>query len=76
MASGNVPIVIAKGGQREVIGDQLLDWSWLTQRECIKKTRQIIVNDQLRQKLQKQAQRQSRNFSPQVFTNKLNNLVS
>ena len=76
MASGCVPVVIAKGGQREVLGDELLKWSWLTQRECIKKTKQLAVNKKLRQELQIIAQRRSLAFAPEIFVNKLSNLIN
>lgn len=76
MAAGNVPVVIAKGGQKEVIGKDFLNWSWLTQRECIKKTKQLIVRSDLRRMLQQQAQKQSRMFGPEQFEKKLMALVA
>lgn len=75
MAAGCVPVVIAKGGQHEVIGEDLLKWSWITQKECIKKTRQLIIHKKLRNQLQLQAQERSRLFSPKVFRSKLAKLI-
>jgi glycosyltransferase involved in cell wall biosynthesis len=75
MAAGNVPLVIPKGGQKEVLGDELCDWGWLTQRECIKKTRQMVTHPELRLQIQKKAQKQSLNFGPKVFKQKLKQLI-
>ena len=72
MACGNVPVVLAKGGQIEVTGPEFKDWVWLTQQECIKKTTALIRNPSLCLELQKKAQQRSLNFSPNVFIGKLN----
>ena len=76
MAAGNVPMVIAKGGQAEVIGREFANWQWLTQRDCIKKTRQLIKNDQLRFKLQQQAQQRATQFGPAIFEEKLMEMIA
>ena len=76
MAAGNVPIVIGKGGQLEVVGEDLEEWTWLTQRDCLKKTAQIIRNIQLRQKLQAQAQDRAHCFGPDVFYQKLEEMIN
>lgn len=75
MACGNVPIVMDKGGQIEVTGDDFKDWRWLTQQDCVKKTWQIIKNEELRAQMQKKAQQQALNFSPEIFINKLEQLL-
>jgi glycosyltransferase involved in cell wall biosynthesis len=75
MACGNVPVVLGKGGQIEVTGKDFQDWQWLTQQECVKKTRQLIKNDDLRLQLQKKAQQRSMLFSPKIFTEKLEQLL-
>jgi glycosyltransferase involved in cell wall biosynthesis len=76
MAAGNVPVVIAKGGQAEVVGNKFLNWQWLTQRDCIKKTRQLIKNDQLRLELQRQAQQRALQFGPEIFEKKLMQMIA
>ncbi len=75
MACGNVPVVMGKGGQLEVVGEDFQDWLWLTQHECLKKTKQLIKNQELRLQLQKRAQQRSRQFSPEAFTTKLEQLL-
>ncbi|MCB9812874.1 MAG: glycosyltransferase family 4 protein [Pseudomonadales bacterium] len=42
MASGCIPIVLGKGGQVEILGNQLSELSWETKDECIIKTMQVI----------------------------------
>lgn len=65
MASGAVPVVIKKGGQKEVVGhDGLL---WENQRELMKQTRQLINDDILRQKLARAARRRAKDFSRAEF---------
>lgn len=76
MAAGNVPVVLGKGGQVEVIGSGFADWSWLTQKDCIKKTVQLVRNPSLRLKLQQQAQLQSKQFSAELFIHKLNQMLA
>ncbi len=75
MAAGNVPVVVGKGGQLEVIGADFKDWTWLTQRDCLKKTRQLIKNDDLRLQLQKKAQERSGQFGPKKFVQKLKTMI-
>ncbi len=76
MAAGNVPVVIGKGGQLEVVGPDLEKWTWLTKRDCVKKTAQIIRKQELRQELQTQAQKQAEKFGPDKFTAKLEAIFS
>lgn len=75
MAAGCVPVVIAKGGQREILTDELARWSWLTQRDCMKKTKQLIRQPKIRLEAQKAAQEKSRQFGPKLFQQKLANLI-
>jgi glycosyltransferase involved in cell wall biosynthesis len=71
MAAGNAPIVIGKGGQIEVVGPDLADWTWLTKRDCLKKTLQVIKNSDLRHDLQQQARRRARHFGQEQFEQKI-----
>jgi glycosyltransferase involved in cell wall biosynthesis len=75
MAAGNVPLVIGKGGQIEVVGRYFEDWTWLTQQDCIKKTYQVIRNHDLRLRLQQEAIRQAQKFGPQTFKAKLKQIL-
>lgn len=76
MAAGNVPIVLGKGGQVEVVGKHLMDWTWLTQESCVKNTIQLIRHPDLRSNLQKLAQQQAQEFSPDKFADKLQKIIT
>jgi len=75
MAAGNVPIVIGKGGQQEVVGEELQDWTWLTQADCMKNTLLMLRNQNLREKIQKMAQKRAQNFGPEVFQKKIKKML-
>ncbi len=75
MAAGNVPIVIDKGGQSEVVGDELQNWAWLTQADCMKNTLLMMRNQRLRQKVQKIAQKRAAEFGPQKFQQKIKQML-
>ncbi len=54
MAAGCIPLVVGKGGQKEVLGEELSEFQWQTKKECMAKTLAEIVNahdrDQFRQR--------------------------
>ncbi len=75
MAAANVPLVIGKGGQKEVVGSFFEDWTWLTQQDCMTKTYQVIKNKDLRERLQKQAVMQAQKFGSQNFKNKVKQIL-
>ncbi|MBU1967132.1 glycosyltransferase family 4 protein [Patescibacteria group bacterium] len=75
MASGCVPIVYGKGGQPEVVGEELQELLWLKQSECLEKTVQIITNQELRIKYQHKAQQRAKIFGKDVFEKKLFNMI-
>ncbi|MEA2056906.1 MAG: glycosyltransferase family 4 protein [Patescibacteria group bacterium] len=76
MAAGNAPLVIGKGGQLEVVGEDLKKWTWLVKRDCIKKTAQVIRNQDLRLDLQKAAQKRAEKFGAKIFEAKLKAIFS
>lgn len=72
MAAGTVPLVVGKGGQREVLGDLFYDLHWNTQQQCLQKTLQLIQDhgrlDDMQQLVKKQAEKFSkREFSKKIF---------
>ena len=75
MAAGCVPIVHGKGGQLEVIGDELNDLLWLKQQECVKKTKQIISDHKLRMEYQRKAKQQVKFFGKNIFEQKLFKMI-
>ncbi|MDR0462855.1 MAG: glycosyltransferase family 4 protein, partial [Pseudomonadales bacterium] len=67
MAAGNVPVVINKGGQPEVVGKKLSDCLWLTQRELEKNTLRVIRDRNLQLTYAKEAMRRATKFDLKHF---------
>ncbi|MBD3250098.1 MAG: glycosyltransferase [Candidatus Pacebacteria bacterium] len=75
MAAGCAPVVIGKGGQLEVVGQELEKYTWLTKRDCVKNTIKLIRNQGLLEQVQKQAQAQAKEFGPASFKEKLKKML-
>jgi glycosyltransferase involved in cell wall biosynthesis len=75
MAAGCVPVVIDKGGQREIMVKDLANWTWETEEECVSKTLELIENDSLRVQLSLSAQRRASDFSQTAFAATLEQML-
>jgi glycosyltransferase involved in cell wall biosynthesis len=75
MTAGCVPVVVGRGGLPEVVGPDLLDWTWQSWDECIEKTKALIENSELRGELAAKAQRQAERFGFANFQDKVRGLV-
>jgi glycosyltransferase involved in cell wall biosynthesis len=75
MAHGCLPIVINKGGQVEILGEQLGGFLWDSQAACIDKTIGQINNAKSLQKNQLAAYQRSHLFSEQIFKDKLFSMI-
>lgn len=71
MAGGCVPVVIEKGGQREIVEDGKSGYLWDNLDELKKFTLRLIKDDSLRNKMGKQAVIRAKNFSKEIFENKI-----
>lgn len=67
MAGGCVPIVINKGGQKELVEDERDGFLWNSSEELLKKTRQVIEDQSLRKRIQAAARKKSLQFSHEAF---------
>lgn len=67
MAAGCVPIVINKGGQKEILGDQLQDLLWNSEDECIESTIKVIQERKQYLDYQKRSLDRVRKFSRTEF---------
>jgi glycosyltransferase involved in cell wall biosynthesis len=76
MSAGCVPVVIGKGGQREVVGEQLADWTWQDWPECIAKTRALMENPELLNHLSALARRQASAFGFDGFQARVRRFTS
>lgn len=71
MASGCVPVVINKGGQKETVVDGESGYLWDSPEECIQKTLKLINNPNLRDKMSKSAIIRSKKFNFENFSNQI-----
>ena len=68
MASGSVPLVVAKGGLPEIVDNNQNGYLWHNLDELLDKTNLLINSPQLLQKLSSAAIIKSKKFSKQEFT--------
>lgn len=66
-AAGVVPVVINKGGQKEIVKENINGLLFTTKTELLEKTLHLIENDDLRSKLSQNSIRSSKNFSKENF---------
>jgi glycosyltransferase involved in cell wall biosynthesis len=71
MSAGAVPIVIGKAGQLEVLEDGVQGRHFRNIAELVKITWEVANNDSLREQYSSAAEQKARQFSPEVFRDKL-----
>lgn len=76
MQSGLVPVVVHAGGQPEIVTDGVNGFLWKTKHELIKKTLQIITDEDLRKKMVVSAKKRAKNFSTEKFCRAIMELMS
>lgn len=76
MAAGAVPVVINKGGQKEILGRILLECLWNDEDDCLAKTLELIKNKTTREKLSELAKQRSQLFSKEKFKKILLEMVN
>lgn len=76
MAAKAVPVVINKGGQKEILGESLHECLWNHKNDCLAKTLQLIKNDKERERLANSAYERSQFFSKEKFRNILLTMIS
>jgi glycosyltransferase involved in cell wall biosynthesis len=76
MAAGAVPVVINKGGQKEILGRVLLECLWNDEDDCLVKTLELIKNKTTREKLAELAKQRSQLFSKEKFKKILLEMVN
>jgi len=76
MSAGCVPVVINKGGQKEIIADNQNGLLWENKKELIEKTLNLIKNQELWQKLSQAAQKRAQDFSESRFCEEIQKIAS
>jgi hypothetical protein len=67
MAAKVLPIVINKGGQKEILGEDLTTCLWNNKKECLTTTLKLIKNQAKREALVELAYQRSLLFSKDRF---------
>lgn len=75
MSAKAVPIVINKGGQKEILGETLQNCLWTDKNDCLAKTLELIKNEKEREKLGQLARDRSLLFSKEKFKNILLTMI-
>jgi glycosyltransferase involved in cell wall biosynthesis len=75
MAAGCVPVVINKGGQREIVDHGVNGFLWTTRDELHDYTTQLARNETLRQRMSDAARIRARNFSHEKFVARFRELL-
>lgn len=76
MAAGAVPIVIAKGGQVEIVEDKVSGYLWNSRAELKELTLALILDSKLREKVSKKAILRSADFGEEKFACNLVDLIA
>jgi glycosyltransferase involved in cell wall biosynthesis len=76
MASGCIPIVINKGGQKEIIKDGVNGFTFNDVAELKQKTLFVIEHDKDMAKIRLQAIKDSKKYSDEVFEDELLKIIS
>ena len=75
MAAGCVPIVINKGGQKEIIDNGENGLLWEKETELIAKTLKLMDSQEDWQKMSDKAQKKSQDFSEKIFFHKIKEII-
>jgi glycosyltransferase involved in cell wall biosynthesis len=75
MSAGCVPVVINKGGQKEIINEGINGFLWDTPEELVEKTVSLLQNPEKRLLMSKAARETTNKYSFEEFTKKLRLLL-
>jgi len=75
MAGGCVPVVIAKGGQPEIVENNKSGFLWTNEEELLKHTMSLINNTKLTEKISREAIKRSKMFSKEKFCQNIEKLI-
>ena len=66
-AAGAVPVVIGKGGQKEIVEDGKNGFLWTTKTQLFEKTLELVKNPKVLERVSKNAIKNSHRFSREKF---------
>lgn len=76
MAYKVVPVVIDKGGQPEIVDDNINGFLWQTEEELIQKTKRLMIDDKLRMQMANLARKKSLKFTTEKFCEELQKIIN
>lgn len=76
MGAGAVPVVINAGGQLEIVKDGENGFLWKTKDEWIEKTKRLIDDKKLWEKMSQKGREQARIFNPDRFYKEIEKIVT
>lgn len=76
MGAGAVPVVINAGGQKEIVNEGKNGYMWDTIEELKTKTKQVMNDEKLWNRLSQQAMIDAQKYSKERFRNALNELIT
>jgi len=76
MAAGLVPIVVNKGGLKEIVSDSVNGYLWQNQSQLIDKTMYLIRHPKTLEKFSQKSIKMSKKFSVSIFKNKFIKIIS
>lgn len=74
MAAGAIPLVVPKGGQREILGEKSTELGWYSDAELVKKTTALMESVEARKVLRAWAQQQVKQFDTAHFSERISQL--
>ncbi len=74
-AAGAIPVVIGKGGQKEIVENGKTGYLWTTKTQLFEKTLELLNSPQLLEKLSKNAIKNSRRFSREKFFSEYEKII-
>jgi len=75
MAAGCVPVVCAKGGQKEIVDQAINGFLWQKKKDLLRYTQELISNEKLYQRMSQRARQKSKQFSKKVFCQQFEKLI-
>lgn len=75
MAHKVVPVVIEKGGQKEIVDDNIDGFLWETKEELMQRTKRLMLDDKLIEQMSCLAQKKSLNFTVENFCQELKKMI-
>lgn len=76
MSFGAAPIVINKGGQKEILSGLLKKWLWNDQEECVELTKQLMSDERLLGRVGNIALKRAEEFSEKKFESTLWKMIN